>query len=138
MCCYDKVYWELIKSAVNISVFWCQGLAVRQLNILHKSKEWCCFFERIIFNCLHWIKKKRLSSTVDLFSVITVILFKIYKIYKRFYLFQGGFEVSKLQYFKLPCQWHIQHLLKYLRWSFFLKAVKSFRRTIHLRFLGFE
>ena len=56
--------------------------------------------------------KKRLWSTVDLFSVVRVILFNMYKIYQRFYLFQGGFEVLKLQYFKLLCQRHIQNLLK--------------------------
>ena len=80
--------------------------------------------------------KKRLCSTVDLFSVIRVILFNICKIYKHFDLFQGGFEVLKLQYFKLLCQRHIQNLLKHLRWSFLLKAVKSFQRKIHLRYLG--
>ena len=67
--------------------------------------------------------KNRLCSTVDLFSVVRVILFNIYKIYKRFHLFEGGFEVLKLQYFKLLSQRHIQNLLKHLRWSFLLKSI---------------
>ena len=33
------------------------------------------------------------------FSVARVLLFNIYKTYKRFHIFQGGFEVSKLQHF---------------------------------------
>ena len=53
-----------------------------------------------------------------------------------FYLFEGGFEVLKLQYFKLLCQRHIQNLLNHLRWSLLLKAVKSSQRKIHLRYLG--
>ena len=45
----------------------------------------------------------RLCSAADLFSVVRVVLFNIHKIYKRFYIFQGGFGVLKLQYFKLLC-----------------------------------
>ena len=45
--------------------------------------------------------KKRLCSTADLFSFVSVVLFDTYKIYKRYHIFQGGFEVLKLQYFKL-------------------------------------
>ena len=82
--------------------------------------------------------KKRLCSTVDLFFVVRVILFSIYKICKRFYFFQGRFEVLKLQYFKHLCQRHIKNLLKHLKWSFLLKGVKSFQRKIHLRYLGSE
>ena len=37
--------------------------------------------------------KNKLSSSVDLLSIVMVILFNIYKIYKCFYLFQGEFEV---------------------------------------------
>ena len=76
--------------------------------------------------------KKRLWSTVELFPVVRVILYNIQKIYKRFYLFYGGFEVLKLEYFKLLCERHIQSLLKHLGWSFLLKAVKSFQRKIHV------
>ena len=101
-----------------------------------KTKNEVVFLTRLflITNSLN-IDKKRLCSTVDLFYVVRVILFSIYKIYKRFYFFQGGFEVLKLQYFKLLYQGHIQNLLKHLRWSFLLKAVKSFQRKIHLRYL---
>ena len=74
--------------------------------------------------------KKRLCSTVDLFSVVRVILFNIYKIYKRFFNFQGGFEVLKLQYFKLLCQIQIQSLLKHLRRSFLQRAVEPFLKKI--------
>ena len=45
--------------------------------------------------------KKRFCSTADLFSFARVVLLNIYKAYKRFYISQGGFEVLKLQYFKL-------------------------------------
>ena len=76
--------------------------------------------------------KRRLCSTVDPFSVFRVALFNIYKIYKRFFIFQGGFKVLKLQYFKLLCQRHIQNLLKHLRWSFLLKVVKSFLKKFIL------
>ena len=82
--------------------------------------------------------KKRWCTTVDLFSVVRVILFNIYKLYKNFHLFQERFEVLKLQYFKHLCQRHIKNLLKHLRWSFLLKAAKSFQRKIHLRYLGSE
>ena len=54
--------------------------------------------------------KKRLCSTVDLFSVVRVLLFSIYKTYKRFFHFSGRFKVLKSQYFKLLCQRHIQNL----------------------------
>ena len=37
--------------------------------------------------------KKRLYITVEVFSVVRVVLFNIYKIYKYFYIFQGDFEV---------------------------------------------
>ena len=76
--------------------------------------------------------KRRLCSTMDPVLVFRVALFNIYKIYKRFFIFQGGFEVLKLQYFKLLCQRHIQNLLKHLRWSFLLKAVKSFLKKFIL------
>ena len=76
--------------------------------------------------------KRRLCSSMDPFLVFRVALFNIYKIYKRFFIFQGGFEVLKLQYFKLLCQRHIQNLLKHLRWSFLLKAVKSFLKKFIL------
>ena len=39
--------------------------------------------------------KKKLCSTVDLFSVARVISFNIYKIYKLIFIFQGGFELLK-------------------------------------------
>ena len=58
--------------------------------------------------------KKKLFGTVDPFSIIRVILFNIYKKYKRFYLFQGRFEVLKLEYFKHLCQTYIKSLLKHL------------------------
>ena len=37
--------------------------------------------------------KKRLCSTVDLFSVVRVILFNIYKIHQRFYLCREGLKL---------------------------------------------
>ena len=74
--------------------------------------------------------KKGLCNIVYLFSVIWVMLFNIYKIYKRFYLFQRGVEVLKLQYFKLLCQAHTQNL--HLTWSFLLKAVRSFKKRFIL------
>ena len=69
---------------------------------------------------------------MDQFSVVRVILFNIYKIYKGVFIFQGGFEVSKLHYFKLLCKRHTQNLFKHLRWSFLQKAVKSFQKKIIL------
>ena len=78
--------------------------------------------------------EKRLCSTEDLFSVVRVI-FSIYTKYTNvFFILQEGFEVLKLQYFKLQCQRHIQNLLKHLRWSFLLKSVKSFRNKLFLIF----
>ena len=129
------------KFAVKSSVFYYQNLVMRQLNPFHENKEWCCFLTGfLITNSLniHISSKKRLCSTVDLFSVVRVILFNMYKIYKRFDHLQGGFEVFKLQYFKFLCQKHIQNLLKHPRWSFLLKAVKSFQKNIHFRYLGSE
>ena len=38
-----------------------------------------------------------------LLSLVRAVLHNIYKIYKRFYIFQGGFEVLKLQSLKLLC-----------------------------------
>ena len=49
-----------------------------------------------------------------------------------FYFFQGRFEVLKLQNFKHLCQRHIQNLLKHLRWSSLLKAVKSLKEKFIL------
>ena len=69
--------------------------------------------------------KKRLCSTMELFSVVRVIFFNKYKIYKRYLPFSGRVWSFKLQYFKL--------LLKHPRWSFLLKVVKSFQRKTHLR-----
>ena len=56
--------------------------------------------------------KKKLSSAVDLFYVVRVILFTIYRIYESvFHFSEGGkFEVLKLQYFKLLCQRHIENV----------------------------
>ena len=80
--------------------------------------------------------KKKLCSTVDLFSVASIILFNIYKIYKRFYYSQGGLEVLKLQYVKHLYQRHIQNLLKHLRWRPFLKAVKPLKQIFILDIWG--
>ena len=96
-------------------------------NPLHKNKGWCCFFNWRVFITNSWnidiSRKKRLCSTVELLSVVGVILFNIYKIYKRFYLFKGRFEVLKLQYFKPLSQRCIQNLLRHLRWNFLLKVL---------------
>ena len=83
--------------------------------------------------------KKRLCSTVDLFSVVRVVLMNTYKICKRFYIFQRDFKVLKLQYFKLLCVLSLsEDLIKLLRWRFLLKAVNSFHKKVHLRYLDFE
>ena len=130
----------MIKSTKNFtvksSVFQYQDLVVRQLNPFHKNKEGCCFFNRIIFNYqiveYRHIQQREIMQHCGPIFVVRVILFSIYKIYKRFLIFQGGFQVLKLRYFKLLCQKHIQNLLKDLRWSFLLKAVKSFQKKFIL------
>ena len=97
----DKVYWELCGKT--------SCLLVPRLGREANGEwwiEWCRFFNRIIFNC-QFIEyrnistNKKLCNTLDLFSVGRVVLFNIYKIYKRLYIFQGDFEVLKLQYFNL-------------------------------------
>ena len=84
----------------------------------------------------------RLCSTVDLFSVARVVLFNTYKIYKRFLVFQRGFEVLKLQYFKLLCVLSLSEPYSEPTQTFeiepLLKAVNSFHKKIHLRYWGSE
>ena len=73
-----------------------------QLNHLLKSKEGFCFLigSFLITKSLNIdiSSKKRLSSTVDLFSVVRVILFNIYKIYKPFFSFNFRAEVGSLKF----------------------------------------
>ena len=101
---------------------------MRQLNPFYKNKEWCYFLTGsfLVTNSLNIdvASKKRLCSTVDLVvSVVRIVLFNIYKIYKRFYIFQGSYNI--LNFYVYHCQRHIQNLLKHLRWSFLLKAVNN-------------
>ena len=74
---------------------------MRQLNPFYKNKEWCYILTGsfLITNSLNIdvASKKRLCSTVDLVvSVVRIVLFNIYKIYKRFYIFQGSYNISNL------------------------------------------
>ena len=75
--------------------------------------------------------KKRLCSTMDLFSVVRAILFNIYKIYKRFFHFWGrewGEVWSfKLQYFKLLCRKYIQNLSNIWDGAFCCKLLSLFK-----------
>ena len=78
---------------------------MRQLNPFYKNKEWCYFLTGsfLITNSLNidLASKNRLCSTVDLVvSVVRIVLFNIYKIYKRFYIFQGSYNI--LNFCALP------------------------------------
>ena len=74
-----------------------------QLNFFHKNREMVLFFLTGSFLITNSLSKKRLCSTADLFSIIRIFLINSHKICKNLYIFQRGFEVLKLQYFKPLC-----------------------------------
>ena len=130
--------------AVKNSVFQYQDLVVRQWNPASTKQRMMLLFQQNHFD-YQFIEYRHIYQNEIMLNCEPVfccqgyfVQYILYKMYKCFYLFQGGFEVLKLHYFKHLCQKHIQNFLKHLRWNFLLKAVKSFQGKIHLRYLGSE